>query len=725
MHIALINTLILLGFALPALAAPSFLLKGESVELASRVNGAVLTPAVKPAGLACNLVLRGRGTVSFVAEPGVRFGPGGPQNANTAFYSCKGQPVQTLFPAAGEVRFSWKSQRSLAERAALGFENGRVAFDVFDNAGRRFYFHAKTYGNRLVFIYRANDSPFVTHYIPVGTEDRLFGKNVVLRVRLVWNATSVQLYLNDILTRSTSYTPAPAAIWTPEASFAIDATDVHTYGGGYFASDDIITEFETASASLPPQPQPEPPPPPQPTPTPIPMPAPAAPSAILTSAITSTSVTLSWTAPASGAAVTGYRIYRNGAFYTSSTKPLFTDNGLLPSSLYTYELSAYDASGNESPISAPLTVKTNSATATVHRVGPGSSYATPCQAFAKAAPGDVVEISAAGVYSGDTCAIVARDGLTIRGVNGRPVIYAGGKSAEGKAIWVIRSKNVTIENIEMHGTTVPDRNGAAIRIEGQNMTVRNCYLHHNQSGILVMHGLGGPLLIEYSEFAYNGYGDGQSHNVYVSNVAKLVFRYNYSHHAKEGQLLKTRGLENYILYNRLTSETGGTSSYEIDVSNGGRTFVIGNLLQQNDGGNRTMLIYGIEGTPHPNQDLYVINNTFVSQRAAGATFIYTASKISYPALLMNNIFSGVGSNNVLTTQSNALKIANCYVADPRFTDRNTYDYRLRLGSPCADIGVTPGLAGAFDLGPFYEYQHRAGGHRRERETRIDAGALER
>ncbi|HNN96922.1 MAG TPA: hypothetical protein PKI03_31850, partial [Pseudomonadota bacterium] len=45
-----------------------------------------------------------------------------------------------------------------------------------------------------------------------------------------------------------------------------------------------------------------------------------------------------------------------------------------------------------------------SADAATLQVGPGKTYGKPCQAIAAAAAGDVIEIDAAGNYTGDTCA---------------------------------------------------------------------------------------------------------------------------------------------------------------------------------------------------------------------------------------------------------------------------------------------------------------------------------
>src|SRR5688500_8597756 len=148
-------------------------------------------------------------------------------------------------------------------------------------------------------------------------------------------------------------------------------------------------------------------------------------------------------------------------------------------------------------------------------VGPGQPHATLRAAIAAASTGDTILIDAAGDYDGDVCAW-SKDGLTLRGVNGRPRIDADGNSAQGKAIWVVAGDDTTIENVELSGCRVPDANGAGIRQEGANLTVRHAYFHDNENGILSGARAGSTITIEYSEFAHNGAGDGYSHNLYSS-----------------------------------------------------------------------------------------------------------------------------------------------------------------------------------------------------------------
>jgi hypothetical protein len=64
-------------------------------------------------------------------------------------------------------------------------------------------------------------------------------------------------------------------------------------------------------------------------------------------------VTLSWTAATDDRAVTGYLVYRDGAYRGWSTSTTFTDTGLTPGT-YTYELRAQDAAGNRSDKTPPV-----------------------------------------------------------------------------------------------------------------------------------------------------------------------------------------------------------------------------------------------------------------------------------------------------------------------------------------------------------------------------------
>jgi len=66
-----------------------------------------------------------------------------------------------------------------------------------------------------------------------------------------------------------------------------------------------------------------------------------------------------------------------------------------------------------------------------------------------------------------------------------------------------------IETIEFSGAKAGDRNGAGIRLEGKDLTLRNCFFHHNENGILTAVNEESDIFIEYSDFGYNGSCDGK------------------------------------------------------------------------------------------------------------------------------------------------------------------------------------------------------------------------
>ncbi len=368
---------------------------------------------------------------------------------------------------------------------------------------------------------------------------------------------------------------------------------------------------------------------------------------------------------------------------------------------------------------ALLILSNTSLFATVWKVGPMRTYTLPSQVTSLVNHGDTVEIDA-GIYLSNV-AVWTKHNLVLRGKGGMAVLNSNGSSAESKAIWVIKGNNNTVENIEFTGCTVPDLNGAGIRLEGTHLTVRHCYFHHNQMGILAGSNTASDVIIEYTEFAYHGEGAGGfSHNVYINHLNSLTFRYNYSHHSITGHTLKSRAHNNYIYYNRIGDEADGTSSYNVDLPNGGRSFLIGNTIQQaQTSPNSGIISYGAEGLSNPVNELYMIHNTVVNNKASG-TFVFAALGSSQ-VQLVNNIFAG---NGTTLNGTATLNIGNISTTTPAFVNASNYNYRLTSASPAINVGTNPGTIAGFDLTPLFEYVHRHHVIPRIGNGLLDAGAYE-
>ena len=78
---------------------------------------------------------------------------------------------------------------------------------------------------------------------------------------------------------------------------------------------------------------------------------PSVPANLSAAAASCSQINLSWNASTDNVGVTGYKVYRNGAYLKSVTGTSNPDTGLSASTQYCYKVSAYDAAGNESGLS--------------------------------------------------------------------------------------------------------------------------------------------------------------------------------------------------------------------------------------------------------------------------------------------------------------------------------------------------------------------------------------
>jgi hypothetical protein len=242
------------------------------------------------------------------------------------------------------------------------------------------------------------------------------------------------------------------------------------------------------------------------------------------------------------------------------------------------------------------------------------------------------------------------------------------------------------------------------------------------------------ILVENSVFEHNGDGDGRSHNLYISQrVDKLIFRNNLSHRANVGHNLKSRARENYILYNMFRDGDDGNASLQIDLPNGGLSYVIGNVIHQGPAAeNSTLVAFSVEtsASPNPRQELYLINNTLVNTRPNGGTFLMLKPRPNSTtiALVRNNVFYGPGepwtASEDITVVAEYNHVESRTKNGPRFVNPEGYDFHLSPGSPLIDAGYDPGKARGYPLLPEYQYVADANSEPRTTVGVVDIGAFE-
>jgi hypothetical protein len=330
-----------------------------------------------------------------------------------------------------------------------------------------------------------------------------------------------------------------------------------------------------------------------------------------------------------------------------------------------------DGSASESATEVQSWMATSSATACdtpqgrVLSVGPGQALAAPSAAAAVAQDGDVVRI-AAGDYRGDVATWKASR-LTICGEGGRARLWADGQSAQRKAIWVVAGADVIIDGIEFHKARVPDRNGAGIRAEHTGrLTVINSGFFDNENGILG--GKGAEVVIERSEFARNGYGDGQSHNLYIGQAKSLTVTDSYFHEAKVGHNLKSRAAINRIENSYFVDGPSGTASYLADFPDGGQVFLRGNMFHKGPKAENSVAIaYAAERQTWSSNTLTLVHNTVVMTRAGG--HYLRAPAHTQSVKLTANVFAGSPTAELIKggfVSGNVQQTGNVFAAASQF-----------------------------------------------------------
>ena len=256
-----------------------------------------------------------------------------------------------------------------------------------------------------------------------------------------------------------------------------------------------------------------------------------------------------------------------------------------------------------------LAVASPGAAATL-QVGPGYTYATLAAAVSASSAGDTILMHGGpdGYTYTDQVATIGK-ALTITGVNdgfGLPTFNQtpGTELSNFKGYLVVRA-DVTLSNLVFENAAITDGNGgnaAGIRQEAGNLTVLDSQFINNQNGILSTPGVDGTgsLTVIGSLFSGNGSGTGLTHAIYANRLASLTVNNGVFTGTNIGHDIKSRAANNFINGNSLDDGVTGTTSYAIDLPNGGNATIANNTITQgNNTNNGTMIAYGSEARTPP------------------------------------------------------------------------------------------------------------------------------
>jgi hypothetical protein len=407
--------------------------------------------------------------------------------------------------------------------------------------------------------------------------------------------------------------------------------------------------------------------------------------------------------------------------------------------------------------------------AATYNVGPGQQFTTIGAApWTTLQPGDTVNIHWRAQSYNEKW-VIGRSGtaalpITVRGIagpngelpviDGRSAVTAPGLNfwSENRGVIKIGGSNVpsstsanfiVIENLEIRSghpsysftddggaTQTYSTSASSIFVErGENITVRNCRIHDSANGFFVASsddGVSKNILVEGNYIFGNGVsGSIFQHNNYTAAL-NITFQYNRFGPPRTGAPgvnLKDRSAGLVVRYNwieggnrNLDLVDGEDSAIIRNAPEYRKTFVYGNVLIKQDGGNNQAVHYGGDSGTIANYrkgKLYFYNNTLYSTRG-GTTVVMRLSTNEEECDARNNIFfnTAAGSKLAMLAESGTLTLANNWGktgwrnshegtfngsvsggatmvtgAVPGFVNPDSQDFSLLLNSPAVNAGT--------------------------------------
>lgn len=188
-----------------------------------------------------------------------------------------------------------------------------------------------------------------------------------------------------------------------------------------------------------------------------------------------------------------------------------------------------------------------------------------------------------------------------------------GQVCEGKAALVMRGRSMRVDGLTFQNLRVPDGNGAGIRLEHGDLTVRQSWFRDSEEGILSADDASGTALVERSTFSRLGRCDrglSCAHSVYFGNYGNVVIRRSRFEEGRGGHYVKSRAARIEVVDSSFDDSRGKGTNYMIDLSTGATGIISGNwFVQGRDKENYSAFITnGAEGHDHSAIGLTIRDN---------------------------------------------------------------------------------------------------------------------
>jgi hypothetical protein len=338
----------------------------------------------------------------------------------------------------------------------------------------------------------------------------------------------------------------------------------------------------------------------------------------------------------------------------------------------------------------PPPIMLNPSAGNLLTVGPGMEFASLADALNAALAGDTIAVEA-GTYVNDFGTVNVP--VKIVAVGGLVNEVATIEPPNGKALLLVNA-NLSIRGFSFSGGNdgSPDGNVAGIRYQAGNLQVEYCDFEHNEDGLLATPNVVGTgnILIDHSTFAYNGTGDGFTHDLYVNEVKSLTITNSYFHNAIVGHEIKSRAAQTVIEGNVIADGPAGSGSYDIDIPNAGVAVIANNVIEKGpDASNYPAIHYGGETQiTYGVNSLTVTGNTVINNLpAAEGIAVWNdagGQGLTVNANIFGNRFYNFEPSRLLVGGPGTLTNNTVLANDPGYSTVSPW-----LSAPLTEIGAGP------------------------------------
>jgi hypothetical protein len=221
---------------------------------------------------------------------------------------------------------------------------------------------------------------------------------------------------------------------------------------------------------------------------------------------------------------------------------------------------------------------------------------------------------------------------------------------------ILALASLTVNGLTFEGAHISNAlggNGAGIRDQNPEpsakLIIQNSLFTNNQEGVLTGVNNDQVVMVSNSSFVNNGNPniDYFQHGIYVNSGASFSVSNSLFCGQLIGHSIKSRAQVTMVSGSQIYDGSQGpsqcnpgSSSFAIDVANGGNATITGNQLTQGlNSPNLRIVDYGEEGLIYGSNSLVVSGNNFVSMGTGSATAVYDPNCVQ--AQLTSNSYTGI------------------------------------------------------------------------------------